>query len=60
MKVKRLSLWDLPQGGLGGVAKIHKKSSLTESLKTIPSVNEFLKTIITIDLLQKHQGKVIN
>ena len=49
-----------PAGGRGGVAKIHKKSSLTESLKTISSVNEFLKTIITIDLLQKYQGKVIN
>ena len=37
-----------PAGGLGGVAKIHKKTSLTESLKTIPSVNEFLKVVIDV------------
>ena len=49
-----------PAGGLGGVAKIHKKTSLTESLKTISSVNEFLETIITTDYYKKPQPKAIN
>ena len=39
-----------PAGGLGGVAKIHKKTSLTESIETILIVNEFVITIIRIDL----------
>ena len=49
-----------PAGGLGGVAKIHKKLSLTESLKTISSVNELLITLITIALLEKPQPKAFN
>ena len=40
-----------PAGGRGGVAKNHKKSSLTESIGAIKLVNEFLETFITIDLL---------
>ena len=49
-RIKKMEPLGPPAGGLGGVAKIIKKRSLTESIETIFIVNEFLITTIRIDL----------